>query len=217
MTKTIDSDALELVNTALGLTGAGAPVTELQDGVVDQVIDVGRIARRSRTLRPNDGIFIGIMRNVHAGSGSLINTSDPYDLAPALVISPYPAPVPKQFDLWLLGASVTFVSGTGTLTAALTMTYRAAQQGWGETNGNAFVIGSTEVPVAHWDSVITEGAIVFAGLSGDRGPHAQIGMRLPRSVDTALRFRSTASAVASFDLQLVLGMFPASLGQDGSV
>ncbi len=217
MVKRIDSDALELVNLALGLTGAGAPVTELQDGVVDQVIDVTPVARRSRTLRPNDGIFVGIMRNVHSGAGSLLGTSNPYEMGAALVISPYPSPVPKQFDLWLLGASVNFASGTGTFTGALTITYRSPQQGWGETNGGAFVIASVEVPVAHWDTVVTEGAIVFAGLSGDRGPHAHIGIRLPRHPDTAIRFRSTASAAATFDCQVVLGMFPASLGQDGLV
>ena len=58
--KKIDSQALDVLQKALGLSGPGSPITELTDGVVDQVLEVGGVIRRSRTQAGTEGIHAAV-------------------------------------------------------------------------------------------------------------------------------------------------------------
>lgn len=211
--KTVDSDALGVISKALGLTGAGSPITEFLDGQLDQVLDVGPVVRRGRTQAGSEGIYNGIMRTVHAGAGELNVTLRPYEVATG-GIAPYPVPMPAQFDVWLLNASLRRVSGTGTVTADLAIRYAASQQGWGvDDSGNAIVISEEKV-VAYWDTIIATMGVEFVN-SINGGPLVRIGLRLPRHVDNRFVLRVNASALATYDCQITTGVFPIALGQDG--
>ena len=216
MTKRIDSQALAVANRALGLTGAGSPVTELADGVVDQVLSVNEIARRSRTLNQQfGGIFTAILRNNHAGIGSLTATLNPFNLPVGLVFPPFPTPIPESFDLWLLACNVSIV-GAGTHTSALFINYPAANVGFSITNAGGQVAAAvTSQAVAFFDTVVTENVIFATTAQGQ--PQVWLGMRLPRDPLTQLVFASTASLAQTFDMRLMLGLFPVGLGQDGLV
>jgi len=214
----IKSDALQVVNKALGVAGTGgAGNTQLQDGILDQVLDVGALARRGRTLASRQGIYTAIMRNQHTNAESLTITTAPYNQTGANVVPPYPAPVPDRFDIWLLSAVVTQLSGSGTLTATLSIFYAAVQLAWGLNNSGSPVTGATEHPVAFWDALATENTLTMALRNGARGPFAPIGVRLPRSDSTFIRFRSTSSATSIFDCLLTFGLFPVGMGQDAIV
>jgi len=213
--KKIDSDALGILNKSLGLTGAGSPITELQDGIVDQTLDVGPIARRGRTLQPSGGIFTAVMRNVHAGATSLTSEETPYDILAANALPPWPTPVPAQFDVWLLSASLRRVAGTGTIAATLSIRYEATQQGWGIDDSNAAVALLSITSVAFWDAVVVAGDLVMCFTSGGGGSRWPINMRLPRKPNTTLVFGSTAGAAATYVCDIILGLFPVALGQDG--
>lgn len=214
--KRIDSDALGIVTAALGLSGAGAQITELTDAIVDQALDVIPLIRRGRTLGGSQGIFQGALRNIHAGVGDLLTTVAPYE-AGADAIDLYPTSVSKLFDIWLLGAFVSQDSGTGTFTGALTVVYPAAYRGFGrDSAGNPVTDANVENVLIYWDSLATEGNATFAITEGGQ-PTLPIAIRLPRHPSTFVRFRSTASALATFTCKLVLGMFPVALGQDGQV
>ena len=211
--KTVDSDALGLVNRALGLTGAGAPLTEFLDGTVDQTLDVQSLVRRGRTLGRSGGIFFGLLRNIHAGAGTLTSRFEPYVGGTGAVL-PYPSPVNIGFDLWVLAAITRQLSGTGTFTGALFLDPNTTILGWGVDDGGAAVSAAARMPLVFWDSVVTQ--TDEFGIMEDGQPWGRIGIRLPRlnRNDVGLVFSSTASALATFDCFIVLGMFPIGLGQD---
>jgi len=207
--KSVDSQALGIVNRALGLTGAGAPLTEFLDGTVDQTLDIGQLVRRGRTQVGSDGIYFGLLTNVHSGAGTLSSFTNPYDV-PTGAIAPYPVPMPPGFDIWLLSANVRQESGTGTLTAALSYDFPILAQGWGVDDSGVAVARADPFVLAFWDSVITE--TDEFGITEQGNPWVPIGLRLRRN--SSLLFSSTASALATFDCQMIIGVFPVSLGQD---
>jgi len=206
--KKIDSQALESLKNALGLSGPGSPTTELTDGVVDQVIDVGPIIRRSRTQAQTTGLYTAAIRNIHAGASAEANTLNPYD-AGVRGVAPYPTPMTRGFDVWLLNAVVIQVSGSGTLSAALRVNCPASIMGLSTTGAGL----ATAQNLAFWDAVIVE-ATTFGIQAANPKPMQKIGMRLPRSPDTQLIFATTSSAIATFDCFMTVGVFPVALGQD---
>ncbi len=213
--KRIDSDALSLVNRSMGLTGAGSPQTELHDGEVFQTLDVARLVRRGRTVVGSGGLFTVNLENAHTGAQSLNTSVDPY-AQPVGVIPPYPSPVPLQFDIWLLWATIQRKSGSGSISALLDANFPG--QGFGEDDGGAAVVANDAQPLAHWDALVSEG-IQFLVLAGSEQPRANLNFRMPRptAADTSrFRFRSTSSATSTYAMTVVLGMFPTAMGQDGA-
>ena len=187
-------------------------MTELEDDRVHQALDVVPIVRRGRTFASTQGIFTGLIRHVHTVADDMETAVTPYG-AIVGVISPYPDPVPDKFDIWLINAVLRRTSGAGTLSALLTVQFFT--QGWGVNDSGAAVASQMDQPLAFWDAIATED-ISFGLLAGGQGPIAHIGVRLPRDANTTIRFRSTSSEAATFAVQLVLGLFPVSLGQDAA-
>jgi len=215
MGKPIDSDALTELDRALGLTGAGTAVAELQDATVEQVMELTAIVRRSRTLAGTQGIFTGTIHNVHSGSGSLTTAVDPYAVT-AGVIAPYTNPIPRGLDVWLYGCSIARISGTGTFDGSLDI--GTSISGWGISSAGAGVTLQT-TQIANWDTLTSYGGFVAGGLSTDLHVYTKIGLRLPQVAGqgTAIILRTTASAAATYALSLHMGLFPAGLGQDVAV
>lgn len=210
----VDSEALLIVQRALGLTGRPSRITEFLDGQLEQTFDVLPAVRRSRTLAITEGIFVGVMRNVHGAADSQVSTIDPY--APGVVNAhaPYPGTVGKSFDIWLIQATAVQVSGTGTLTALLDI--QLGVQGWGVDDAGADVTSAPTMPLALWTGLITKGAIEMGLLEGSGVPVAKLGLRIPRTSTPVLAFRTTSTAIATFQLNLILALFPVSLGQDAA-
>jgi len=216
--KKIDSDALGTITRSLGLSGRGAQITELTDGIVDQALSVNELVRRGRTLAASEGIFTAVMRNEHTDAQVLATTVPPYQPPAGLTRAPYPSPVPKQFDVWLLSATLRQASGGGTLAAVLYIDYAGPQQGWGVTDSGGGIVSAERIPLAFWDALATVSNEF--GVLNQLGTQAKIGLRIPRPMnlgDTNLVFVSSSSLTATFDCQLVLGVFPTGLGQDGIV
>lgn len=214
MTLKITGDALSSVSTALGLGAGGEQVTELQDGIVDQIIDLNPMIRRGRTQAATDGLYSAQMVNVHGAADSQVSSQSPYALLDP-GFEPYPDIMPPQFDIWLMGAMLTRISGTGTVEAILAMRLGTIKMGWAINQaGDAVAATNPEFVLALWDALINEGS-TFGVLTGTNGTYIKIGQRLPRGVGSDLRFRSTSSAIATFNCNIILGVFPMSLGQDG--
>jgi len=215
MTKRIDSQALGVVTKSLGLTGAGAQVTELIDGTVDQVLDVGELARRGRTQGDIQGIFTPIFRNTHTDANTVSVAVDPYNVGTTIVVAPYPPEIGPGFDVWLIGASLRHSSGTasGFALGTLSLTVGTQSEGWGSHAGSQILVAQP-MRLAQWDSMATD-VSAFGVLAGDRGPHERIGLRLPRGGGgSILTFASVSTVTVGVDCQLILGVFPVALGQD---
>jgi len=218
MVKRIDSDALGPLTKALGLTGAGSPLTELADGVVDQALDVGPIIRRGRTLAGSAGIYGCMLQNVNTGAETILSTVDVYNVA-AGNSSIWPAPMPEQFDVWLLGASMRRQSGTGTIVALLSLQIPARAQGFGIDDSGVAVVQVDPMGLVAWNNVVAT-TTIDASKSGDRGPYAQLGIRIPRGTGAStgtLRFSTVSSNTSTWNCNMMMGIFPISLGQDGIV
>lgn len=212
--KKVDSDALGVVNRALGLSGTGSPLTEFADGIVDQSLEVGPIVRRGRTLAGTEGNVIFRLRNGHTDAQAITTIINPFAVV-AGEIAPYPEFLSNKFDLWLLSASLRRTAGGGTLSAALFVNLPAAIIGISVQGSSALVAGITSHALAHWDAIISEN--IDFGITDTGGPWAKIGMRLPRAPTTQIVFASTSSLTSSYDLLLNMGVFPIALGQDGIV
>lgn len=213
MTKKIDSQALEIANKALGLTGAGSRITELADGVVDQVLEVTPIVRRSRTQGITTGIYTAVMRTDHTDAETVQAQLNPYRVPAINLTPPWPSPIPSSFDLWLLSAGVRRNAGGGTVSATLSVDYANSSQGFGINDGGTAAQSTLPHRLAFWDAVITD-VTVFAILAGSEQPNAQIGLRLQQGIFTELVFRATSTLTSQWDCQLLLGIFPVGLGQD---
>jgi len=211
--KKVDSDVLGVVNRALGLSGVGAPLTEFTDGTLEQVISVNDLARRGRTQAGTSGLYYGVMENDHTDAETLISQFQPYTAATG-AIAPYPSPMPAGFDVWIIGAAVDQVSGTGTLEAALFIDPPAANQGWGIDDSGAAVIAADGFAIARWNGLAT--ATREFGLQADGLPWARIGMRMmrPPLSNAVLQFSSVSSATSVFRCYITIGVFPVGLGQD---
>ncbi len=210
MAKIVDSDALGIVNRALGLTGAGAALTEFLDGQLAQTLDVAALIRRGRTLAGTSGMFQFVLTNVHTGATTLTTTLRPYNQA-TNVTAPFPAPVPRHFDLWYFGAQAIRLSGTGTVVGELVL--GNIQLGIGE-NDSGVAVGAGGIIMATWDSL--SGAISGSNallLSGIGAPFQGMRIRHPRSA-TDLQWTTVSSATSSYRCQVIVGLFPAGLGQD---
>lgn len=220
MSKVITSVALEPLNKALGLAGAGDSQTELMDGTVDQVIDVGQISRRGGTLAGTGGVFRCVLRNIHTTSETVSSSWQPYLPAAAGVNAPYPSPVSDNFDVYLIGASLQRSSGAASMSVgALSLTN--VLQGFGIDSAGAGIVSTSVFTIATWDDIITAMSPNFAR-TVKRLPYKTIGLRIPRKGAIASPFLSftTVSGGATageFDCIMLMGIFPVALGQDIAV
>jgi len=214
LSKPIESDALDRVYRVLGLSGGALPKsTLLDDGNVSQILSVNELVRRSRTSAATSGWFFAIFQNVHSGAGALTSSIDPYAVGAANAIAPFPANVPRGFDLWILRASLRRTSGSGGLDGAV-FSYN------GGTSQQAFGVDVAGDPVASQDPIpfalfttLDSSTSSIVGVSGDGSVSVKVDLRLPQGISN-VTLRTDAAAAATFRGYLTLGLFPEGLGQD---
>ena len=214
MGKPIESDALDRVYRVLGLSGGALPKgTILDDGNVSQVLSINEIVRRSRTSAATSGWFYAIFQNVHAAAGPLTSSIDPYDPGVA-VLAPYPDPVPRGFDLYILRAMLRRNSGAGGLDGAVfSMNGGVGQQAWGvNDDGTATGASQDPMPFALFTGLDTS-TTSAVGLSGDGSVNVPVNLRVPQGL-LNITLRTDAAAAATFRGYLIMGLFPEALGQD---
>ena len=221
MPREIDSGALTALNRSLNLAGSSGSSTQLLDEAVHQVLDVTTIVRRSLTLAGTSGITWGVLQNDHgAGASGLSTTINPYSPTTADLRSSFPANLPIQFEIWLLGASLVLASGTGSNLTEMTLSQSIVPTntafGIDDSGDSPSVFsGAFGVPLARWDTMDTtlgSGSTATMALQENGTPFAKIGLRLRRGI--SLVFRSGSTGAASVACVLSLGVFPIATGQD---
>jgi len=213
MTRKLDSAALDDVGVTLGLAGQSAGEAILEDNRVQQSLNTNEFSRRGLTLGQSEGIFQGVLRNIHPLGGEVIfSTCTPYQQTVGSIL-PWPVPVPRGLDVWLLQASVLNITGGGVLTGGLFLNYDARSQAFGINNSGAAVVASTQFAVMWWE---TAKAQTFRfGVANETYPDLK-PIRLQRGFNpgTSITFSSTGSVASTWDCNLLLGLFPRGLGQD---
>lgn len=212
----MDGQALGVTNRALGLYGATSPnETEFEDERVIQTVDVGDLIRRGRSPAGTEGIFRCVLRNQHVDINVLATSWQPYEANDnGATVAPYLTPMPRGFDVWLLGASVSVNTGAGIDFARLSLTN--VQLGFGINNSSVAVVPTTVFTLAFWNGMITAGSADFA-VTETREPYKAINMRIPRKGAIAspfLVFESQSTATVQIDCLMLIGVFPEGLGQD---
>lgn len=212
--KRIDSQALGILQRSLGLTGQGSPITELLDGTVDQVLEIGACVRRGRTQAGTEGIYAIIMECNHAIADTQTASWTPYNSGTG-TIAPWPSPTPPGFDIWLLYVGGIQTVGSSTVNVALRIMNEAARQGFGIDEAGAAVVADSDIVIAHFDTALaTTGSFL---IQEGGSPIARLNIRLPRTTAMTLQMSSTSSAATLNRLSIIVGLFPTALGQDGVV
>lgn len=213
MGKEVDSSALVDLNRILRLAGGQmSPGTELDDGRLDQVIDVIPVVRRGLALPSTTGLFYCYLTNIHDVADDEESIENPYEIQGSHVVAPYPAPVPEDKDFWLLGASVLPSSlSPAPSSALLFLDPIAAEQGWGADSNAAGVLSNNAQFIARWDSTLSESGFIFMVTeAGD--PYVTINRRIRRG--TSIRFASTSTAAGNVQCVMLCALFQIGIGQD---
>jgi len=206
----VTSQALDNINEVVGLGRGGAQLTQFEDGILQQTLVANDFIRRSKALGGSEGLFGLEMANVHAGATTISLNVDPYALTLGTEIPPYPTPVPRGFDFWLLDATV-LTTGAGIITDA------DVHMTWPATKTAFLVAGSTFHAMAAWDGDAVVGTIArWMTANGEINTIRQrLGVRVPRGA--TIGFGSAASAAGTATFQITCALLPAGLGQDGII
>jgi len=211
----IKSGMLKRIQGLIGAPGSALGPVVLEDDSVTQTLPViPEIARRGLAPGTIGGWGFGVLENVHSAADFESSNIDPY-MAGDGAVGAYPRVVPLEFDVWLLGATAVRTSGSGDLTAASVFLDPASnQQMWGLDDVGAQVVADPRITVGRWDS-IEEGIVGAANffITEQGNPYIPINVRVPRSGCT-IAFQTQSLAAAEYQACLLMGLFPASLGQD---
>jgi len=209
--KSVNSSALELLRKAYGLAGVGSGETELDDGRLDQVVDVNPIARRSMSDAGTTGMYSGLcLMTMPAGASSSAAYLSAYNVGTSN-FQPWTTPVIDRLDIWLIGVGCARVSGTvGNFTTASVSLYTPSDHlGFAINNSaNSIAAQATNICLAQWDTL---GADSVA-LQEDGTSWQPVGKRLRRGEHFVFRCTATNAVVVELTVQLALQ--PVALGQD---
>jgi len=211
----VKNPILALLQNMIGITPAPLPLV-LDDSNISLVLPIiPEITRRGQTIGNLTGWFQGILENVHSGADNEISTIDPYS-AGADAVEPFPVEIQPGFDLWVLGAQLSVSSGTPALVGAIfSLNLEGRQQGFGRDDVGAPVVGNVPLTLAAWDGTFTAAAYADGDpctLTGSDEVFKYLALRIPRGAN--LRLHTTSGAAGEFQLSLLMGLFPAGLGQD---
>lgn len=215
----IDSRALTRVSEALDLSGSGSGLSELDDGTLQQLLEVGPLVSRERAPgKRQGGLWWGQLANVHTGAGTESTSQNLYAPAPLTLLNSYPAILPDDFDIWLILAQIYRSTGAGDLTGGmLLMTLSAQAFAWGIDEGGDPLVDVSPTSLALWDGLdgTVSGEDAVGTLFGG-GTVARFNYRVPRTVNS-LRFESVATAAATFRCNVLFGAAPAGLANGFAV
>ena len=219
MAKIINSQALEPANKALGIAGSGDSQTELLDANVDQVLEIGQIARRGGTFAGTEGVFRVVLRTIHTDIETVAVSYQPYTPSTTGVVAPYPSPVPDGFDIWLLAASLERVSGGGSISAA-EIRLTQVQLGFGIDDQGVAVASTSVFHLVFWDALEGGMSPAFGNIVNQAKSFQKPNIRIPRKGAIAspfIVFSAASTGTVTVDCLMLMGIFPVALGQDIAV
>jgi len=213
--KSLDSQALDNLNKALGLSGgAGAQRQVLDDGVVSLVLDVAKVARRRELVAGSANLFWIFIRNIHTGVSSLQTSFNPF-FSPGLTYNGFPASLPEGWEIALLPPTVRASVEANFGAALLHYEGLATFQAIGKNNSSAAVAIADSMPLIGWTDAASQGGEIIA-LPQVGWPLNNRPFRLRRNpsptASTGLAFSSSSiTGAVNIDLYLPFVVAPVTL------
>ena len=168
------------------------------------------MVRRGLTLAGTEGLYSASLRNTHGGSqGNVTTIIDVYNLG-VLALPPFPTEIPENMDFWITGLSAEVVSGTGFFGNAFFDLSVSALN-------NAFGTFSTNIALAGWRAEVTLGGptLLVPETGTARGLYTPCRVRVPRNATLRFHTRNNGANSPVYQCNLLIGLFPSSMGQDG--
>lgn len=223
MSREVDSGALEGLKRSFGIAGPGAGQTQLEDGELIQTVDTARFARRgSKVLL--DGLFWGVMTITHALEVGVELRIDPYRPIVGAGLDAnrpgYPNELPPGWDIYVLGVSLTVFGSVfqdvafGLFVPDNNMAFNVLSTDDVVTAGTS---GPVDVPLVIWDAVATAIDGNVFGTTGDGSIWVPLNQRVRRGTLFQMWSEITGAAAHSNVALILMGAFPAQLGQDVGV
>lgn len=221
MTQEVDSGALEQIDQSYGLAGGGSQTTDLADESISQVLSVGEMNRRSRAPFASQGckgLMMANLRNQHPGAGELQSFVMPY--APVNAHNGYQGVDPRQFDIWIVGASSFCSAGFGANVTFGLLGFDIPISLFSMSSlatGGPVSIMEQEQPIMGWHEytafpTVALDAAATGGAAFEELVWLPQHMRMP--TDTEITFRSEASGVVDVTCLVQMAIFPSAVGQD---
>lgn len=217
----VNSAALGEVASVLGVSGTGvkaglgAPVTELDEDRLDQVIAVNDLIRRGLSPAGTTGWFV-LAFDLTMGAGVTDETASitPYAPTAALINAPFPHPVPQNRDIWLIGASGVINGATASnfVEAGIRLECPIVHQGVGVNEaGTAITAAVSNFELGVFDSQDLVASRVILLTEAGRG-YIPLGIRLRRG--QILHVDASATNAVGIRVTLIAALLTAGLGQD---
>ena len=208
--RAIDSSVLSWVKRALKLGAGGSMVTDLDDGQVSQVLELGRGSSREQTF--GQGIFTAVLTNAMttAAPADFQEVSvNPYAPQAASGVSggnfpPYPELVPRGFDFYIHAASCLISNSTGFTCASLRLATPPANVAWSRINTDGVLAGgAASAAVTFWlanwtaaeNAALGASTIVGVAGTGTELPMQRIATRVPRGSTLGFSMRLTTDSI----------------------
>jgi len=206
----VDSQALQRVSKTLQLSTPGAQETLFIDERLEQVIDVAPMVRRGLTLAGSEGIYTANIRNTHSGSqGNVTTIVDPWNLG-GLARPPFPPVIPDNLDLWITGFNAEVVSGNGFFSSGrFDLFVPTTHQAFGTVTTNITLVGWSDEESLQNNAFL----VPFDGES--IGVWTFVRIRVPRLATFRFHTFNNGANAPVYQLDMLLGLFPSSMGQDG--
>lgn len=218
----VDTDALRAVGPSLGIgnPGTATQMVQFDDGILQQVLDVTPLVRRSRVPVGTTGLFIFEVELVHAAADSNREFRlNPYTLAQTgggVTGGIYPNPVPDDMDVWVLNVS-------GRIEAGLAADFNSGmldiitEPGINGFASGVAITNQGSPYLAAWNDTVNILQVDRLLQVGGIGIVPKIGMRVPRKAALRWRSRNQNAGALSVRYTTMIGLFSAGLGQDGVV
>lgn len=209
--KEIVSGGLNTLSRLLGLTYGGSQTVRIDDGMIQQVIDMRNIIGRGRAVGPA-GIGRIVMESEHLIGQNLTQVLDPYD--PEFVIAPWPGNVSIDYDVYLVACSLAREAGTASnMTGAALILQESVLPGPSQNNtsaGGAVALDQEEAEygLAYWDG--TESFDQYRDPTGVA--LVPLGIRIPRGA--TLSFRVSSTAAVTVKCSIICAVIPQGSRQD---
>lgn len=213
-----DSPGLRELHRILRVSTGPPQLQELDDGIIQQMLELNAFLRRELTPQGSSGIFTASILNTHTGSDTETTLVNPYTPGTTFVKPEWGDPVAAGLDVWLLAAHAEAVTGLGDFGGGgLALVSDSNAMGW-RNEANAIAVNSQ---IMTYDQELAQGAQTFLMSNANDiimlDERGNGGIRIPREADTRIEFQTikTGAGAATYKLFMILGLFPAGMGQDG--